>query len=368
MSFFKNLFSKKEDPINSYTDFWTWFQLNESTFLDTVKNRSRIEKDFLNKLSPKLGELTDGLFFLTGMNDDNIAELIFTPDGNIKKIAFVEELVQAAPELPGWKFIACKPAFDQAGMRIKMDEYVFEKDNLFFYSNDHPDYPDEIDITIVYSDFYYLDEATIVNGTHIFIDNLLGELNAVTIIDNIKVIGKEGAEKELVPIDKLKDFLVWRQKEFLEKYEDQRHDTEHDSYSCLEATLKNGRPLIAIVNTALLDWDAKAIHPWIMTYKTKYYGNKNNGMPDAETLQLMTAFEDDISAELKDAEGYLNIARETADNKREVYYACKDFRKPSTVLPKMIEKYAGITGRLNITFDIYKDKYWKSFDRFRPNE
>jgi hypothetical protein len=365
MSFLKNLFRRKEDPITSYTEFWTWFQLNESTFFNTVKDRARIEKDFFNKLSPKLDELTDGLFFVTGMYDDNTAELIFTPEGNAKKIIFVEELVQAAPELPGWKFTACKPALDVLDVKIKMDGYVFEKDNLWFYSNDHPDYPDEIDITIVYRDFYYLDETTIVNGTHIFLDNFLGELNAVSIIDNIKVIAKEAAEKELVPIDKLKDFLDWRQKEFLEKYEGQRHETEHDSHSCLEATLKSGKPLIAIVNSTLLNWDAKASHPWIMAYETKYYGKNNNGMPDNETYQLMTAFEEEVLAELKDAEGYLNIARETANNKREVYYACKDFRKPSKVLHQLIEKHNG--GRLNITFDIYKDKYWKTVERFRPN-
>ena len=51
----------------------------------------------------------------------------------------------------------------------------------------------------------------------IFLDNFLGELNFVTTIDHVSVIGKKDAEKELVPIGKLKDFLMWREKEFLSR-------------------------------------------------------------------------------------------------------------------------------------------------------
>ena len=38
-----------------------------------------------------------------------------------------------------------------------------------------------------------------------------------------------------------------------------------------------------------------------------------------------------IVEELKDFEGYLNIGRQTADSVREIYFACKEFRKPSKV-------------------------------------
>jgi len=59
----------------------------------------------------------------------------------------------------------------------------------------------------------------ILYGIYIFLDNYLGELDFLNNIDNLKVINKKEAEKELVSIGKLKDFLIWRQKEFIEKYE-----------------------------------------------------------------------------------------------------------------------------------------------------
>ena len=82
----------------------------------------------------------------------------------------------------------------------------------------------------------------------------------------------------MIPIEKLKDFLLWRQKEFIEKYEGTRYNTENDSYNSLEATLNNGKPFFAIVNSALLDWDSKVSHPWILTIEIKYKGHEN-GMP-----------------------------------------------------------------------------------------
>ena len=45
------------------------------------------------------------------------------------------------------------------------------------------------------------------------------------------------------------------------------------------------------------------------------------------------------------------------------YALCRDFRKPSKVLYKLQEEYAG---QVEITYDIYKDKYWQSFNRFNP--
>ncbi len=364
MSLLKNILGKKEQPIKSYNDFWTWFQTNERKFYDIVKSGKNPEKDFFDKLAPKLEELKDGYFYLTGMFDDNTAELVLTPDGIIKNIVFVEELVKSAPTILNWKFTALKPALDIENVRIDMAGYSFESENLSFYSIDNINYPDEVDIVIVHNDYNENDKSIIISGTYIFLDNYLGELNAVTTIDNLTVIPKDKAEKELIPIAKLKDYLVWREKEFVEKYSGFRYDTENDRFSSLEAELDNGRPLIAIINTTLLEWDSKASHPWILEVEINYDGDNNNGMPDDNTYELLNNFEDEIMLEIKDFDGYLYIGRQTADNSREIYFACTDFRKPSKILHELKKKYSG---KLDLTYDIYKDKYWQSYERFRRN-
>jgi hypothetical protein len=363
MNILKSIFKKKDAPIQSYEDFWNWFLLYEKAFYKVVKTHGNIEKDFFNKLSTKLNELKEGFWYLTGMYDDDTVELVITADGIIKNIVFVEELIEAAPYIKGWKFTALKPALDKKDVSINMAGYEFNSETLHFYANDHADYPDEVDITIVHNNFSEEHKSTITNGIYIFLDNYLGELDFAVNIDTLEVIDLINAEKELIPIEKLNDYLAWRQKEFVEKYEGIRHNTEDDEYSVLEAELESGNTLIATVNRDLLNWDGKASHPWIVTVEIPYDGSNNNGMPGEETYQLLNEVEDTILEELKDSEGYLNIGRQTAKSKREIYFACRDFRKPSKVLYNAQNKYAG---QLKISYDIYKDKYWQSFEHFNP--
>ncbi|TKC08302.1 DUF695 domain-containing protein [Pedobacter polaris] len=360
MSFLKNIFGSKEETINNYDDFWNWFQKNEKTFYKAVSQNNAIEKNFFEKLSPRLNELREGYYFLTGMMNDNTAELVLTADGIVKNIVFVEELVNAAPVIDGWKFTALKPALNIEDVTIRMADYEFTKSNISFYYNEDPNYPDEIDVVIINNDLNEANKDTIINGTFIFLDNLLGELNFATTIDNIVVLGKENAQKELIPIEKLKDFLIWREKEFIEKYDGLWHSTETDNHSILEGTLQNGKPLLAVINMDLLSWENKASHPWILDIIVKFVPDKN-GFPNDKTMAQLNDFEDILLGELKDSEGYLNIGRETADGTRDFYFACKDFRKVSKVVEKIIADYED---KFNISFDIYKDKYWQSFNRF----
>lgn len=365
MSFLKKIFGRKEELIRSYSDFWNWFQKNEKTYFEVVKNQANIEKDFFDQLSPKLDEINKGFFYLTGMYDDDTVELVFTADGDIKNIVFVEELVAEAPVIKGWKFTALKSPTDIENVTIRMAEHVFDSKSLFFYSNEYPDYPDEIDITIIHNDWTEENKQQIGNGTYIFLDNYLGELDFVNHIDSFRLLGRDAAEKELVPIAKLKDFLTWRQKEFIEKYNGFRYNTENDRYSGLKAELTNGKPLIAIINSTLLSWDKKASHPWILKIEINYDGQENDGLPDNATYQFLDVIEDQVMVELPCIDGYLNIGRQSADNFREIYFACKEFRKPSKVLHALQKQYAG---QMPIEYTIYKDKYWQSFERFIPNE
>jgi len=361
MEFIKRILGKKDKKITSYNDFWNWFLNNEKTFYSILKKNKNVEKDFLDTLSNKIKDLRDGYFFETGMFDDNTAELIVTADGEITNIVFVEELVNAAPKIDGWLFTSLKPALSIENVNIEMSGYTFNESCISFFPNDNTKYPDEIDITVVHNDFNENNKSTITRGIYIFIDSLLGELNSIITVDNMVVSGTTNIKKELIPIRKLKDYLTWRQNEFIEKYEGIRHNSETDVYSTFEAKHENGNVLIALINTDLLSWDNKASHPWILRIEIKYDGENNRGMPDDNTYQLLNEIEDNISSQLKDFDGYLYIGRQTAQSVRTVYFACKDFRKPSKIMNEIIYNSSST---LEISFSIYKDKYWQSFERF----
>ncbi len=365
MDFLKNIFNNKTELIKSNDQFWNWFLKNEKNFNNVVKQSKNIEKGFFDKLSPKLEELKDGYFFLAGMYDDDTVELVLTADGNIKNFVFVEELVNSAPAIDGWKFTALKPALSIDDMSIEMGGYEFNKDTISFYFTEFPNYPDLIDITIVHNDWTEENKSEIEIGTYIFMDNYLGELDFVTTIDSHRIAGKKEAKSDLIDISKLKDFLIWREKEFIEKYEGIWHISENDIYSILEGELENGNRLISVINSDVLNWDNKASHPWILTTLIKYNIEINNfGMPTKKSQQLLEEIENDISEELKDIDGYINIGRQTANGERTIYFACKDFRKPSKVLYAIQTKYSDL---FEINYDIFKDKYWQTLERFKAN-
>jgi hypothetical protein len=193
------------------------------------------------------------------------------------------------------------------------------------------------------------------------LDSYLGELNFVSNIDNIQVIGKQEAKQKLMPIAKLKDFLIWRQEKFIEKYENIRYNTKNDEFSILE----NENKLVAAINTKLLNWDNKPSHPWVAVFVIRYDGSNANVILENENDELIDEIEDKMSYYLTNKDGYLKIGVQTVDGGgSEFYYACKDFRKISKVFFEMQQKYAD---KFGIEYHIYKDKYWKTFEKFNQN-
>jgi len=361
MSFLKKIFGAKDKPVvTDYASFWNWFSQNADSFYDIVKQHKDVEEKFLDKVIPVLKQIDESFFSLVGMYDDNTAEMVITADGVIKSIVFAEEIVAAAPELRGWKFTALKPSLGFE-MSINMDGYEFNNENLSFISNNLPEYPDEIDITLVHRDHNEKNKNIIGNGSLIYLDNALGELNTALLIDNVSISGPPAEKTELIPISKLSEFLVWREKEFVEKYKAVRYNTENDEYSALEAEDGNGLPILAIIDRALLDWDSKPSHPWMMTIEITYDGKNTNGMPSSDVYEIMNQFEDELMKSLPDSEGYLNLGRETYNGKRTTYFACKEFKQSSKRTRTAISNYKQ---KLNIEYDIYKDKYWRTMNRY----
>ncbi|KYP16369.1 DUF695 domain-containing protein [Flavihumibacter sp. CACIAM 22H1] len=360
MNLLKKFFSKKEEPIRTYNDFWNWFQLHEKQFFEVVKANGDVEKLFFEKIGPKLNELRPGFFYVTGMIDPKTVELIITADGEIKNFVFVEELVAASPAISGWKFTALKPSLDITDVTIEMDGTWYSKDNLFFYPNDEPGYPDEVSITLVHEQYTEGKDA-ILTGIYIFLDNYLGELDFANTIDTIRFSSKASATADLIPIEKLKDYLRWREKEFVEKYVDTEPDPALETYSIYESSLGKEGMLVAVLNSALFTWEGKASHPWLLTVRIPYDGRKTNGLPDSAAMELLESIETTITQKLTDAGSAIYIGRQSARNTRSIFFACKEFRTPSRIVAGVQLYYSHKTP---IDYEIYKDKYWQTFNQF----
>lgn len=361
------MWQNEENKILNYKAFWNWFLKHERAFYQTVILRENVETDFFAQLYPQLEKIVEGISYLTGRYDDETVELIFTADAYVRNIVFIEELVAAAPKIKGWLFTALKPAhhFDQ--LKIEIQGYEFSTNKLSFYASGSEEMPDLIDIKIVHPDYKPENAELIANGCIIFIDNLLGERESIEKLDYIDVVGPVVDESiELIPIEKLKDYLIWREKEFVDKYEEVEYNPGNSDFVVMQGeNVETGNIALAIIDQYLLSWEGKASHPWIAVMILKYEDSDHDGLPGEQTIEILQGIEEDINKELSAQDGYLFIGIQTSSNQRETFYACMDYRKPSKVMHALKYKYCD---KIELDFEMFKDKYWQTFERFRAVE
>lgn len=365
MKFIKNIFGKKEAQKSklrnqiTIVEFWNWFKENQSRFHRAVKEQNNIQFEFINPVFNKLNQIREGAFLLAGMMDEYKAELVLTAEGNLLNFPYIIEIVESSPQLENWQFTAFKPSMDFPNFGINMGHKSFSTDNISFNPNIDSNYPDQIDIKLVFTEEYNEEENELIEkGTFIFVENYLGELKLATQVDRISVEHQIDSSKELIPITKLNEYINWREKEFEEKYTGTVHSADESNYSSLEWN-KGDKAIVGVVNSDLIRWDQKASHPWIMVITIEFDENENNGMPNQEALQTYYQFEDNLRELLPDKEGYVHVAQTTGLGKREIYYANKDFKKPIQILDQMKNEV-----NFKYSIEVFKDKYWQSMKHF----
>jgi hypothetical protein len=362
MSFLKKLFTpSREIVITDYASFWQWFSMNQEEFYDILESRADVEGRLLSRLIPALHKLNTGFYCVCSIEADGWAELVISAEGNIKNFVFVEDLVANAPEIPGWRFTALKPAAGLDTMSTSMKGLEFNQRKIAFYPKADPDHPDEISLVFVHDDYSRENAQHIENGTFVFLENALGELNLATLIDDMEVGGNDLPAENVIPLEKLIPYLRWRETEFIEKYRGGRYNTDLDRYATFSGQDSKGRCSIGLMNTDLLKWDAKSSHPWMMTITINYSHTQTNGMPDKTTFQKMDEFEKELCTLLVDSDGYLNIGRQTYNGIRTIYFACVEFRYASRAAKLMIAEYRDL---IDADYSICRDKYWITVERF----
>lgn len=358
--FIAKIFRRGEEaPVKTYADFWKWFSKNQKAFHKVITRGEAIEEVFFTRVGTMLDGIRPGYWFLCGMADENTVEFIITADSFVKNIVFAEEIIAVAPQLPGWRFTALKPGHEVQNCRVSMDNYAFNQDTLKFYPVEDPACPDEINIVVVHTDYTEENADDIIRGSYIFLEHYLGELNSVTSIDSLDFKSAANATAELIDIERLKSYLVWREAEFVEKYEGTYQDSYEEGIQVLEAEMEDGSIAIATINTKLLQWEDRVAYPWMLRITIAY--DPKGEMPDTETTNNLNDFEDRLIAKLPVANGYLWLGHETGKGIRDIYFACKEFRSVSKIV---WQEELDFPYGYDFAYDIYKDKYWRTLQHF----
>jgi len=362
MSFLKRLLGgKRKGAGNTIETFWDWFKNHEKEYRDISDKPMDKREKLLDILLENLKPYNPYLKCLLGKNKAEKNELIITADGDIALFAKVEKLIEAAPCLDGWKFIAHKPSCG-FGIAMDMHGHRFDDTTLHFYPVTEPQMPDEIAIIITHPAYNQDDAKQFETAVNIYLENVLGELAVSTDIDSFEV-GAETKDAELIPITKLPEYLNWRQKEFVEKNEHLQADDLSEEYSVIEGTYKSGKPVIAVIRSDTQYYESKSAFPWLLHIEMGYKGTEN-GFPSTPQLEESRKIQDDITTMLADYADFHELGTKTFDHFRSIYYYLHDYRLASEALHEHLEK---LSSSFDITFFITKDKYWQRMEEFYSN-
>lgn len=121
-------------------------------------------------------------------------------------------------------------------------------------------------------------------AVYIYLDNYLGEYNAIMHIDHVTVCSKQDAEKRVNTNRQIKEYFNFKNSEISRLNSIQYDHIDSDEYSILEGQTDDDQPLSVMLNSSILEWEHKASHPWMFVMDVTYQGQDYQGMPSGTRL------------------------------------------------------------------------------------
>jgi hypothetical protein len=158
----------------------------------------------------QLHNYSDKLYFEIGGFPDEDQELIITAEGDKNYFGKVEELINAAPQIDDWTFIAFKPAMLE-NFKSKWDDLELDTENMWFLplSNNKNQ---ELGIRVCFSNQDLVkDNETLTPLLYKMLDTIVGEKAFALDIHYVDTdLLPDNPEKEgLYPILELPRYIEW---------------------------------------------------------------------------------------------------------------------------------------------------------------
>jgi hypothetical protein len=119
---------------NPTSDFWTWFSASAEEIREELatSNIDSPVRTAIGELDKRVRQLNPDFRWEIGPFMDDTTFLAISPNGSKDNLRRTREVVEAAPAIPGWRFLPAKPpkndnrfGFDFHGVRIDTSKWHY---------------------------------------------------------------------------------------------------------------------------------------------------------------------------------------------------------------------------------------------------
>ena len=198
-----------ESANNQIRAFWEWFTDHESAF----KSLSKPDEPFWDLALERIKTVDERLRFELSAAGRALREFVVTAEGHVEAFPVVEQLVDLAPEIEGWVFVALKPPMGFT-FTTRYEGTLFEPRHMWFLPLQSPSRPQDFSIRVGIQGLDSRDKTTAHNALLVILDTGLGERAAALDIQYTEVSELPPNPESLgyIELPELSDYIAWRKR------------------------------------------------------------------------------------------------------------------------------------------------------------
>ena len=197
---------------SSAKHFWNWFKENNSAYLFLNTVDAGIKQQLLDTMQEKLHLFCDGIFFEIGGSRDQDQELIITAEGDVNYFAQVEELVNAAPQIPNWSFIAFIPPRD-ADFEIDYEGVKLNANDLYFDPMESVNEPGKLGVRVYIPNYEIVrNDKWLRPAVFKVLDTVLGEKSFASDVHFVEIaqLSDDPVGDGFLHLSQLPKYISWK--------------------------------------------------------------------------------------------------------------------------------------------------------------
>lgn len=185
-----------QDPIVA---FWTWFQQHQNRLRQFESDPGK----YLQEIHAQVKKIGDGLTIELEPPQNGVINLTFSADGDQNLFPLVRSIVDKAPPIKGWHFIAFRQRIDLSqarSMQLKVGTLTLDPQSMKFFPVITGD---TLDIIIYVKGLTQANYADVAYHGLLLLDNLLGEYDCVMKVRSYDFHPMPVKKEELDPLQPL---------------------------------------------------------------------------------------------------------------------------------------------------------------------